>query len=86
MKGSFSVCWVQAVAGKTTLLNILAGFVKPTGERFLIDRQELTRPNPRYVTVFQEYGLFPWRIVIGNVNFGLEINRLEKEKQNQIAQ
>lgn len=71
--------------GKTTLLNILAGFVKPTEGKVVIDGEIVSGPNPRYIAVFQEYGLFPWRTVLGNVSFGLEVNGVERERQNEIA-
>lgn len=71
--------------GKTTLINILAGFLSPDSGRVLIDGQTITRPNPKYVAVFQDYGLFPWRTVLKNIKFGLEIQKVPTEKQDEIA-
>lgn len=62
--------------GKTTLLNVLAGFLPASSGRVLIDGKEVKRPDPRHVTIFQEYGLYPWRNVLGNVLFGLEAQRV----------
>lgn len=63
----------------------MAGFLKPTEGKVLIDGKEVKKPNPKYVTIFQEYGLFPWRTVLENIKFGLEINNIEEKKQNEIA-
>src|SRR3989338_2810147 len=66
-KGEFFCLLGPSGCGKTTLLNILAGFEKPTNGKVLIDGKEITNPNSKYVTLFQEHGLFPWRTVLDNV-------------------
>lgn len=84
-EGEFFACLGPSGCGKSTLLNIMAGFLKPTEGKVLIDGKEVKKPNPKYVTIFQEYGLFPWRTVLENIKFGLEINNIEEKKQNEIA-
>jgi NitT/TauT family transport system ATP-binding protein len=42
-------------------------------------------PNPRFITIFQEHGLFPWRTVRGNVEYGLEAKGLSKKERSAIA-
>jgi len=57
--------------GKSTLLNILAGLLAPsTGAVFF--EGTLGAGRPATAMVFQEFALFPWRTVQGNVEFGLE--------------
>jgi len=59
--------------GKTTLLNIVAGFVKPSSGRALLDDAPIEGPGPDRGVIFQEYGVFPWLTVRGNIEFGLRL-------------
>lgn len=73
LKGEFFCILGASGCGKTTLLNILSGFLKPDSGHMLIDCKSITKPNPANIQVFQEYGLFPWKTVWQNVIFGLEM-------------
>ena len=59
--------------GKTTLMNIVGGFVQPTGGRVLLDGKPVTAPGPDRGVIFQEYGVFPWLTVRQNIEFGLKL-------------
>jgi NitT/TauT family transport system ATP-binding protein len=59
--------------GKTTLLRIVDGLIKPTRGAVLVDGRAVARPGPDRGFVFQQDALFPWRTVLDNVVFGLEV-------------
>jgi NitT/TauT family transport system ATP-binding protein len=71
--------------GKTTLLNILGGFVEPTGGEIRIDGIARRDANLNIGVVFLEYALFPWRTALGNVEYGLEIQKLPKAERRERA-
>ena len=68
------VCFIgPSGCGKTTLLRIIAGLEEASGGTILLDGKSIKGPGPERGMVFQEYSLFPWRKVIDNIVFGLEM-------------
>jgi NitT/TauT family transport system ATP-binding protein len=57
--------------GKSTLLYILGGFVQPDAGTVECDGAVVRGPGPERGIVFQEFALFPWKTVLGNVEYGL---------------
>ena len=60
--------------GKTTALNAIAGFIKPTEGRVMLNGKNIAEPTRKIGIVFQNYALFPWKTVRENISIGLKIN------------
>src|ERR1700749_548241 len=73
--------------GKTTFLNAVDGLVRVTGGEIRLDGRVVDRPGPDRAFVFQHDSLFPWRTVLQNVSYGLELQRrLGKQEIRERAQ
>lgn len=84
-KGEF-ICFLgPSGCGKTTLLNVIAGFEKVSEGKVVIDGRLVEEPDIKYVTIFQNYGLLPWRTVRKNVEFGLETMKIPKKERAYIS-
>jgi len=86
--GEFFCLLGPSGCGKTTTLNMIGGFVEPSGGVVRIAGTDVTKlpPNQRPVnTVFQSYALFPHLNVIENVCFGLRMARVPKDEQRTRA-
>ena len=71
--------------GKSSLLNALAGFIKPTSGSVLVDGAEVPGPSADRGVVFQQYSLFPWKTVRQNVEFGLKMCGVGKAQREASA-
>ncbi|ELY96852.1 ABC transporter ATP-binding protein [Natrialba taiwanensis] len=72
--------------GKSTLLYLVAGFLEQTTGTIAVDSDPIDGPGTDRGVVFQDYALFPWRTVMGNVTYGLEEKGVGKEKRQATAQ
>ena len=72
--------------GKTTLLNIIAGLLRPTTGAVLIDGRPVRGPGPDRGMVFQQASLFPWLTAIKNIEFGPLNAGVDAETRRQQAQ
>jgi NitT/TauT family transport system ATP-binding protein len=61
--------------GKSTLLKLVAGLVPATRGRLTIRGQEVREPFPDVGFIFQSAVLLPWRSVLDNVLFSIEMHR-----------
>ena len=71
--------------GKSTLLNIIAGLHEPTSGAAYLDGKKIEGTGVERGVVFQQYALFPWRTVLKNVMFPLEMKKTPKAEAEAIA-
>nr|WP_155863966.1 ABC transporter ATP-binding protein [Acidianus infernus] len=71
--------------GKSTLLRILGGFVKPDHGEVRLLGKKITQPTPKIALIHQSIVTFPWFTALENVKIGLKYKKLPKEKEDEIA-
>jgi NitT/TauT family transport system ATP-binding protein len=72
-KGEFLSLVGPSGCGKSTFLNVLLGLLKPDSGELSLNGKQIDGPGQERAMVFQEFGLFPWRTVLANVELGLEL-------------
>jgi len=73
-RGEFVCLLGPSGCGKTTLLNAVAGFLQISSGELTCEGRPIGRPGPDRAMVFQQPGLLPWRDVLHNVTYGLEMS------------
>ena len=71
--GEFLAVVGPSGCGKSTLLKVVAGLVRPSAGSIHLDGVAVSGPGPDRAMVFQSAALLPWRTVLGNVSYGLEL-------------
>jgi len=82
-KGELLTVLGPSGCGKTTLLNITAGFIRPTSGVIKLNDKEIDGPGVERGMVFQQGALFEWLTVAENVNFGLRMKNENPIKTSQ---
>jgi len=84
-RGEFVSLVGPSGCGKSTVLEIIAGLRKPTSGAVYLGGQRLREPHPSIGVVFQEDSTFPWRTVLDNVAFGLEMRGVPAAERRERA-
>ena len=72
--------------GKTTLLNALDGLIPITSGTLSLNGRAISGPGTDRGLVFQQPSLLPWRTVMNNIVYGLEIQKVKKSEARARAQ
>lgn len=72
--------------GKTTLINLIAGFEPPTAGTITVGQKPVAGPGPDRGVVFQNITLFPWLTAIKNVEYGLKMAGVPQKERRRRAQ
>ena len=83
--GEFICLLGPSGCGKTTVLRIIAGLQPATSGVVSLNGKTISGPGSDRGMVFQEFGLFPWRTVKKNVEFGLEIKKTDEKEMEAIS-
>jgi NitT/TauT family transport system ATP-binding protein len=84
-EGEFVAILGPSGCGKSTLLYVVGGFVPPSSGKVLVNGKAVTGPGPDRGPVFQEFALFPWKTVLGNVMYGLREQGVPKAQAESKA-
>lgn len=71
--------------GKTILLYLIAGFLKPTKGQLLMENKTISKPDCDRMMIFQNYVLFPWKTVYENIFFTLDKSAMGKSEKNTLV-
>ena len=80
-RGKLNVLIGPSGCGKTTIVNLLAGYERPTAGDITLDGESVRGPGWTRLVVFQETALFPWLSVLDNVLFGPSVRGSMKRAQ-----
>ena len=83
-RGRFTILVGPSGCGKTTLINLIAGYERPTRGRITVDGTDVAAPDSDRLVVFQETALFPWMNVLENVMYGPSVQRKMPAAQAEV--
>jgi NitT/TauT family transport system ATP-binding protein len=84
-RGEFITIVGPSGCGKSTLLKIMAGLDAPSSGEVRFQGGPVRGPHDKISMVFQGFGLFPWRTVLENVEYGLEMRKVQKSERRAVS-
>jgi len=84
-EGEFITIIGPSGCGKSTFLHMMGGFIDADAGRIRVYGQEVAGPGPDRGMMFQEFALFPWKTVAGNVAWGLETQGMPRQKIDEVV-
>jgi NitT/TauT family transport system ATP-binding protein len=84
-KGEFISLLGASGCGKTTLLRLIAGLIRPDRGAIFVGADLVRAPRKDLCMVFQNFGLLPWRSVLDNVGFPLEVDGIGRKQREAVA-
>src|SRR4029077_19316528 len=84
-EGEFITVIGPSGCGKSTFLHILGGFIQADAGSIRVYGDEVSGPGPDRGMMFQEFALFPWKSVAGNIAWGLEAQGFQKQSIEDIV-
>ncbi len=84
-RGEFVTIVGPSGCGKSTLLMLIAALLKPTSGALSLNDRPISQPGSDRALVFQDFALLPWRTVLANVELGLELKGVPKDKRREAA-
>jgi NitT/TauT family transport system ATP-binding protein len=85
-EGEFITVIGPSGCGKSTLLHIMGGFIPAEAGEIRVQGRSVSGPGPDRGMMFQEFALFPWKTVAGNVAWGLEAQGFKREEIEETVQ
>ena len=85
-ENEFLVLFGPGQCGKTTIINLIAGFENANSGQVMAEGKPVTGPDVSRGVVFQSLALFPWMTTMGNVEYGPKIRGVKKEIRQKMAQ
>jgi NitT/TauT family transport system ATP-binding protein len=84
-EGEFITVIGPSGCGKSTFLHIMGGFIGADAGAIRVYGTEVASPGPDRGMMFQEFALFPWKTVAGNVAWGLEAQGATREHIDEVV-